>query len=371
VAETRDLSGFIEHLDGGLARMDLAVDGITCAACMAKIEADLARVPNLTRARVNLTNKRLALEWKDGALDPVRVIDRLAELGFKAHPFVTGRAEAEEEQESRFLLRCLAVAGFAAMNVMLLSVSVWSGNVTDITPEQRDFFHWLSALIALPAAAYAGRPFFRSAIRALLAGGVNMDVPITLGVVLALGMSVFETLAHAEHAYFDSALMLLTFLLAGRFLDQNMRRRTRAVAGNLAALKAETAVKFVTPEEIREVPVAAIHPGDLVLVRPGERISVDGEVVDGRSDIDQSLVTGETTPFSAGRGTPVYTGTVNLSGTLRIRVTAAAKGTLLDEVTRLLDKAVQARSRYVRLAERTARLYAPLVHTTALLTLIG
>jgi Cu2+-exporting ATPase len=284
---------------------------------------------------------------------------------------VPGRAEAEEEQESRFLLRCLAVAAFAAMNIMLLSVSVWSGNASDITAEQRDFFHWLSALIALPAAAYAGQPFFRSAIRALLAKSVNMDVPITLGVVLALGMSVFETLGHAEHAYFDSAVMLLTFLLAGRFLDQNMRRRTRAVAGNLAALKAETAVKFVTPEEIREVPVAAVHPGDTVLVRPGERISVDGEVIDGRSEIDQSLVTGETAPFSAGRGTPVYAGTMNLSGTLRIRVTAAAKGTLLDEVTRLLDKAVQARSRYVRLAERAARLYAPLVHTTALMTMLG
>jgi Cu2+-exporting ATPase len=256
------------------------------------------------------------------------------------------------------------------MNIMLLSVSVWSGNATDITPEQRDFFHWLSALIALPAAAYAGRPFFRSAVRALLARTVNMDVPITLGVVLALAMSVAETLAHAEHAYFDSAVMLLTFLLAGRYLDQNMRRRTRAFASNLAALKVETAVKFVAPEEIREVPVSAVHAGDLVLVRPGERISVDGVVTEGRSEIDQSLVTGETAPVAAQAGTSVYAGTVNLSGTLRVRV-AAAKGTLLDEVTRLLDNAVQARSRYVRLAERAARLYAPLVHTTALATLLG
>ena len=164
-------------------------------------------------------------------------------------------------------------------------------------------------------------------------------------------------------------MMLLTFLLVGRFLDQNMRRRTRAVAANLAALKAETAVKFVTPEEIREVPVSTIQPGDLVLVRPGERISVDGVVIDGRSDIDQSLVTGETAPLAAVRGTNVYAGTVNLSGTLRLRVAAAAKGTLLDEVTRLLDNAVQARSRYVRLAERAAKLYAPLVHATALTTL--
>ncbi len=371
MSEARDLSAFIERLDGGIARMDLAVDGITCAACMARIESDLARVPNVTRARVNLTNRRLALEWREGMLEPNQVIERLAELGFKAYPFSPGRAETAEEQESRFLMRCLAVAAFAAMNIMLLSVSVWSGNVSDITVEQRDFFHWLSALIALPAAAYAGQPFFRSAVRALLARSLNMDVPITLGVVLALGMSVIETLGHAHHAYFDSAMMLLTFLLVGRFLDQNMRRRTRAVAANLAALKAETAVKFVTPEEIREVPVSTIQPGDLVLVRPGERISVDGVVVDGRSDIDQSLVTGETAPLAAVRGTNVYAGTVNLSGTLRLRVAAAAKGTLLDEVTRLLDNAVQARSRYVRLAERAAKLYAPLVHATALTTFIG
>jgi Cu2+-exporting ATPase len=371
MAETRDLTHFIEPLDGGLARMDLAVDGITCPACMAKIEADLAQVPNLTRARLNLTNRRLALEWKAGALDPTRVIDRLAELGFKAYPFSPNRAEAEEGEEARFLLRCLAVAGFAAMNIMLLSVSVWSGNASDITPEQRDFFHWLSALIALPAAAYAGQPFFRSAVRALMARSVNMDVPITLGVVLALGMSVVETLGHAEHAYFDSAVMLLAFLLIGRFLDQNMRRRTRTVASNLAALKAETAVKFVTPDEIREVPVTAVQAGDLVLVRPGERITVDGVVTEGRSEIDQSLVTGETAPVAAAPGIAVYAGTVNLSGTLRVRVAAAAKGTLLDEVTRLLDNAVQARSRYVRLAERAARLYAPLVHTTAFATLLG
>ena len=123
------------------------------------------------------------------------------------------------------------------MNVMMLSIPVWSGNATDMLPEQRDFFHWLSALIVLPAAAYAGQPFFRSAWRALRVGGVNMDVPIRIGVVLALGMSVVETIHHAEHAYFDAAMMLLTFLLVGRYLDQNMRRRTRAVAGNLAALE--------------------------------------------------------------------------------------------------------------------------------------
>jgi Cu2+-exporting ATPase len=338
---------------------------------MMAIEGGLNAVPNVTRARVNLTNRRVAVEWRDGALDPARVVERLAELGYRAYPFDQSRAEAEEEKENRFLLRCLGVAAFAAMNIMLLSVSVWSGNVTDITSEQRDFFHWLSALIALPAAAYAGQPFFRSATRAVLARNLNMDVPITLGVLLALGMSVIETLHHAEHAYFDSATMLLAFLLIGRALDQSMRRRTRAIAGNLAALRAETAVKFVSLEEIREVPVESIRAGDLVLVRPGERIAIDGVVIEGRSEIDQSLVTGETTPIAVRKGDMVYAGTMNVSGTLRVRVSAAASGTLLDEITRLLDNAVQARSRYVRLADRAAKLYAPMVHLTALTTMVG
>jgi Cu2+-exporting ATPase len=371
MAEARDLTHFVKHLDGGVARIDLAVDGITCAACMMAIEGGLSAVPHVTRARVNLTNRRVAVEWEDGALDPTRFIDRLAELGYRAYPFEPARAEAAEEQEGRFLLRCLGVAAFAAMNIMLLSVSVWSGNVTDMTPEQRDFFHWLSALIALPAAAYAGQPFFRSAVRALMTRNLNMDVPITLGVLLALGVSVSETLHHAPHAYFDSAMMLLTFLLIGRVLDQNMRRRTRAVAGNLAALRAETAVKFVSAEEIREVPVESIRPGDLVLVRPGERIAIDGVVVEGRSNIDHSLVTGETAHVPARKGSMVYAGTLNIGGTLRVRVSATAKGTLLDEVTRLMDNAVQARTRYVRLADRAARLYAPVVHLTALSTMIG
>lgn len=368
---TRDFSHYVRAAGDGIKHIDLAVEGVHCAGCMAKIERGLSAIPDVTLARVNLTDRRVALEWKQGTLDPARFIDRLEELGYKAYPYETESAEATEVAESRFLLRCLGVAAFATMNVMMLSIPVWSGNVSDMLPEQRDFFHWLSALIALPAAAYAGQPFFRSAWRALSAKTTNMDVPISIGVCLALGMSVVETIHHAEHAYFDAAIMLLTFLLVGRFLDQNMRRRTRAVAGNLAALKAETAAKFVGPDEISQVPVAAIHPGDIVLLRPGERCAVDGTVIEGRSEIDQSLITGETLYVTAEQGTAVYAGSMNISGTLRVRVSAASEATLLAEITRLLDNALQARSRYMRLADRASRLYAPVVHATALITILG
>jgi Cu2+-exporting ATPase len=368
---TRDFSHYVKHLGSGLAHIDLAVEGVSCAGCMSKIERGLSALPDVTLARVNLTDRRVALEWKEGALDPVSFIDRLAELGYKAYPFETVSAETAEVENSRFLLRCLGVAAFATMNVMMLSIPVWSGNVSDMLPEQRDFFHWMSALIALPAAAYAGQPFFRSAFNALRTGNVNMDVPISIGVILALGMSIVETVGHAEHAYFDAAIMLLTFLLVGRYLDQSMRRRTRAVAGNLAALKAETATKFVGPDEIWVVPAAAIRAGDIVLLRPGERCAVDGTVIDGRSEIDQSLITGETRHAAVEAGSAVYAGSLNISGALRIRVSAAAEGTLLAEIQRLLDHAAQARSRYVQLADRASRLYAPVVHATALLTMIG
>lgn len=367
----RDFSHYVRDAGSGLSHIDLAVEGVSCAGCMSKIERGLSAIPDVTLARVNLTDRRVALEWRDGALDPARFIDRLAELGYKAYPFEPVRAEALETEQASFLLRCLGVAAFAAMNVMMLSVPVWSGNVTDMIPEQRDFFHWLSALIALPAAAYSGQPFFISAFRALRARSTNMDVPISIGIVLALAMSVVETLHHAEHVYFDAALMLITFLVAGRYLDQSMRRRTRAVAGNLAALKTETATKFVGADEIREVPIAAVQAGDIVLLRPGERAGVDGTVIEGQSKIDQSLITGETLPVKAGPGTAVYAGTLNLSGALRVRVAAASEGTLLAEISRLLENAVQARSRYVQLADRASRLYAPVVHATAFLTMLG
>src|SRR6266478_2146505 len=270
-------------------------------------------------------------------------------------------------------------------------------NATDITTQQRGFFDGLSAVVALAAAACADRPFFNSAARALAAGRLNINVPIGVGVVLALGMSIFETLQQRTHVYFDFALMLLTLLLVGRTLEQAMRRRTGAAAGNFVAPRAETLTKFVSDTELAKVPAASVEPGDLVLVRPGERIAVDGVIIEGRSEIDQSLVTGETLPVSAAKDGMVYAGTLNVSGTLRVKVITApppypppaptlpspACGGGLgrgagegregerDDVTGMRDRARAARTRYVRLADRAARLYSPLAHAAAFATLLG
>ncbi len=370
-AETIDLSVFARARGDGVMSMEFAVEGVACGGCIGRIETALRMLPGIVEARLNFTNRRLFVAWTAGSISPAVIVDALRRLGYAAHPFAPRAAEESEAKRANELLRCLAVAGFAAMNIMLLSVSVWSGNVTDITPETRDLFHWLSALIALPAAAYAGRPFFRSAFSALKAHAVNMDVPISLGILLALGMSVYETANHATHAYFDSAVMLIFFLLCGRYLEHAMRRRTRAVAGNLAALKADIAHRILDGGEIVQIPAEALKENDRILLRPGDRIPADGVVLGGKSDLDQSLITGETHQRDVATGAEVYAGSIVLNGTLTVRVKAAGGNTLLDEIDRLLDKAVKAKSRYVRLADRAAGYYAPVVHTAAALTFIG
>ncbi len=366
-----DWSAYTVAAPDGRRRLELAVEGITCAACMSDIERGLRPIPGVAAARVNLASRRVAVTYDPARVQPDAVLARMQAIGYPAHPFDPANRGTGRSEQSKRLLKCLGVAGFGTMNVMLMSVSVWSGNVTDITPETRDFFHFVSALIAIPCVAYAARPFYESALGALKRRAVNMDVPISIGITLAMGLSIVNTLTHAREAYFDSALMLLFFLLAGRFLDENMRRRTAVEAETLATLRADNAVRIGDDGALRQVPVSRIRPGDHVLVRPGERVPVDGAVRSGASEIDTSLVTGETLPARAARGDMVHAGTLNGFGTLTVEVTAAAEGTLVAEIERLIGEAQSAKAGTLRLADRAAKAYAPVVHTAAALTLIG
>ncbi|CAO4139259.1 heavy metal translocating P-type ATPase [Methylorubrum aminovorans] len=368
----RDYAAFIAAQPDGSFRAEFAVEGVRCAACMNAIERGLAPLPGVASARLNFSDRRLAVTWRrEAEPDIPAVLAALEGLGYTAQPFAPGRLADAEAAETKRLIRALAVAGFASMNVMLLAISVWAGNVSDMTPENRDLFHWIQALIALPAAAYAGRPFYEGAFRGLKAGRVTMDFPITLGVVLTLVMSVVESLQGATHAYFDGAVMLLFFLLIGRVLDQTMRRRTRAFAENLATLRSERATVAEPDGGLRDVPLAELVPGARILVRPGERVPADGLVEHGTSDLDQSLVTGETAAITVRGGDRVFAGALNGSGALTVTVTAAAGASLLDEVEGLMRRALEARSRALVLADRATRLYVPLVHAAAALTLVG
>lgn len=347
-------------------RLSLSIPGVHCAACISTVEKALAAVPGVQDARVNLTLKRANIS-ADPDMDADRLIQALADVGYEAHELDAGSLSATEtDKAGRELLMRLAVAGFASMNVMLLSVSVWSG----AEAATRDLFHWISAAIALPTIVFSGQPFFRNAFAALKTGRLNMDVPIVLAIVLAVVTSLWETSLSGEHAYFDAALTLVFFLLAGRYLDHRTRAVARSAAEELAALEVPRATVLRDGAE-QTLPVAEVAVGDLVLVRPGGRMPVDGDIVEGASEIDRSLLTGETLPVAATVGQAVSAGEVNLTGPLTIRAKAVGKDTSLHQMADLVAIAESGRSRYTSLADRASKLYAPGVHILSALSFLG
>jgi len=367
----------VEIQPDGTRRLNLVVETLDCAACLPAIEGSLAGLPGLRQARVNLTTRRLTLVWDESAPPLVSLLRPVLAQGHRLAPFAPGALDRLVEGERRLLVRCLGVAGFAAANVMLLSVSVWAGlwsadgGEGDMGPATRQLLHWLSAMIAVPAVLYAGRPFFRSALAALKAARLNMDVPIALAVTLATSLSLFETLRGGSIAYFDAALSLLFFLLLGRLLDHAVRARARSAAENLLALQAGSAAVVLPDGRVEHRPLQALAAGDTVLVAAGERLPVDGVVALGRSDLDTSPLTGESLPQAVGPGATVHAGALNLTGALRIRTTAVGQQSLLARLQDLVATAEQGRAGAVRLADRVARLYAPAVHILALVTAVG
>ena len=348
----------------GLRQTELSVPTIHCGGCIQKIERALNGLDGVERARVNLSTKRVMIRWRAGRAPPPFVATL---IGLGHEPHLQEAQPDDRDKTLSELIRALAVAGFAASNIMLLSVSVWSG----AEPATRDLFHWLSAVIALPALVYSGRIFFRSAWQALRRGRTNMDVPISIGVLLAFGMSLYDTIHSGRHAYFDASITLLFFLLIGRTLDHVMREKARVAVRGLARLAPRGAFVARADGAHHYLPVAEIEPGMTILVAAGERVPVDGRVESGTSDLDCSLVTGESTPLPVDPGSTLQAGTLNLTGPLTIKATEAAKDSFLAEMIRLMETAEAARSGYRRMADRAARLYAPLVHAAALLSFVG
>ncbi|WP_119269535.1 heavy metal translocating P-type ATPase [Taklimakanibacter deserti] len=366
--EAEEAKRWVSFAGPGLSRIELIVPGIHCAACIRNIEAALQEIKSVVSARVNLTARRVTITWRDGEVEPQAFIERLGGLGYLARPFDPRESGfLQDDREGSALLRAFVVAGFAASNIMLFSGFVWTG----ADAASRDLFHWLSALIALPTVIYSGRPFFASALAALRHGRVNMDVPISLGVSLATLMSLFETINSGAHAYYDAAVSLLFFLLVGRYLDHLMRARARSAISQLMTLTPAVATAVEADGSHRQIPAKGLKPGMMMAVAAGERFAADGEIAEGSSDVDRSIMTGESAPEAVKRGNPVQAGMLNLTGALLVKVTATGNDTFLADLIRLMAAAEQNQSAYVRIADRLARFYSPAVHILAATTLAG
>ncbi len=357
-------------LGNGLKQTDLGVPEVYCGACIATIEKALHDLPSVERARVNLSTKRVSVVWRDTvngeATDPVEIVRTIVtSTGYSAHLF-NDAEEAADAMKSK-LLRGVAVCGFAAANIMLLSVSVWSG----ADASTRDMFHWISAMIAAPALIYGGRFYYQSAWNAVRRGRTNMDVPIALAITLSYVVSLWETMNHGQHAWFDATVSLLFFLLIGRTLDHLMRERARASISGLARLSPRGAMVLGVDDSREYRPVSDIRPRDRIAIAAGDRIPVDGIVESGASDLDVSIVNGESAPHPVSAGAAVQAGMLSLTGSLVLKATAAARDSFLSEIVTLMEAAEGSRAGYRRLADRVAQFYSPAVHLLAITALLA
>lgn len=367
-----DLSGFLNRRADGGASLDLLVQGARCAGCLGKIEAAVQALPDVASARMNLTSRKLSVTFKGEGADAGRVVTTLDRLGYPATPFDPGQARLEHDREGKRLIMAMAVAAFGAMNTMMFSVPIWAGLFgQELGPATRTVMMWFSGVVGAPCALYAGMPFFQSAWRSLRARRANMDVPISIGILLTLAISFSETVLGGRDAYFDAAVSLLFLLLIGRWLDHQLRAKARSAAGDLLALQAPAAHALGSDGIERAIPLSQVAVGDRLIVRPGERVPVDGVVLAGRSELDNSPLTGETLPAPIEAGAACHAGALNLSGVLTIRATARSEDSSLAAVARLVEIGAQSKSRYVRLADKAAAIYVPVVHLAALATFAG
>ena len=206
---------FVDHMIDGESQLSVLISGVHCAGCIQKIESTLTKEQDIKAARLNFSTKRLSISWTGNDSRANDFVKKIENLGYGVMPYSPDKEQEQTKEQSRFLLMCLGVSGFAMGNIMLLSIGLWTTSGDTMGVATRDFMHWISATIALPTILFAGRPFFRSALKALKSGHTNMDVPISLALILASTMSLYETISHGEHIYFDSAVMLMFFLLSG------------------------------------------------------------------------------------------------------------------------------------------------------------
>ncbi len=359
-------AGFVRHETDGRCSLRLAVEGMTCAGCAFKIEKLLNANENVN-ARVNLTEKRLTLVWSGDDARGNDLIEKATGLGFRFSPIKTSE---EGDRQTRELMRAMAVAGFSSGNLMIFSLALWFSTRETMGGSTRDLMYWYSALIALPTVVYSGMPFFRSAWGALKSGRTNMDVPISVAVILTTATSLFEAVRGGQHIYFDSAVMLLFLLLVGRYLDAKARAQTRSAASDLLMLMGGTAAVVDPAGQVSRIPAADVRAGMTLLVTKGEKILADG-ISPRDLTVDAAALTGETLPQVVTAGAPLLAGMISLGDAAQVQVQKSQTDSLMSDIITLMQKVEQGNARYVNLADKIAGWYTPLVHALALATFIG
>lgn len=357
MSDVSAITAFQRDEGNGLLGISCTVSDMHCGGCAIKIEAQISKVRGVIRAHTNATTKRLNFVWDPSVNTADNILDALFNIGYTATPFVEDTKQLKEIS----LLVPLAVAGFATMNVMAISFSVWAGLVTDMGDNTRQFLNLISAGIATPAILYSGKVFFGPAWKALRHRQMPMDVPIALAIITTVLASFYELLQRSEHVYFDAAISLIFFLLIGRALEQGMRKRSESASDNLRHMLQGRAIRLNLDNSREDLLAEDLQVGDRVLVMPGERIPADGILLSARAYVDESIINGESLAKIADAGQNLIAGSQIVDAAVELRITAVGSGSRLSEIVALTEAAEAHRGATQLLADKFARAYGPVV----------
>ena len=353
---------------GTKREIHLLVEGIHCAACVWLIERSLGQVPGIIGAQVNLSGKRLLLAWDNTQIKLSQIIAHLGQIGYAAVPYDPEVAEGRIKKQNRALLLRMAFAGFAMMNLLWISIALYSGADQS---EFRSLFHWVGFSLATPTLLYSGYPFLHSAWTGLRRMHLTMDLPIAIGAISTYAYSVYITLNQSVigEVYYDTVVNFLFVILVGRYLEAMSKRQAVASTQRLLDLQPRAATVLREGKSVL-LPIRAVQPNDIVLVKPGDQIPVDGIVIDGRSNVDESMLSGESIPVVKEQGSKVSAGTVNTDSSLTIRVDGTLRNTSLGRIINLVEEAQASRAPIQCTADRIVPWFVAATLTLATLTFI-
>ncbi len=358
---------YVEQL-ADTRRIHLLIEGIHCAACVWLIERSLAKYKGVISAEVNLTAKRLFLTWDNTQTALSEVLQILANIGYSAVPFDPDTAEGALAKRHRSLLYRMAFSGFAMMNLMWISIALYSGASEG---EFKNWFHWIGFIIATPTFFYAGYPFLRNAFLGLKTRHLTMDLPIAIGATVTYSYSTFVTVSDSitGHVYFDTVVNFLFVILVGRYLEAISKRQALSATARLLDMQPKLA-NLVTDDVVKIVTLRALKINDVVLVKPGEKVPVDGIVIDGVSAVDESMLTGESLPVTKSIGDVVVAGSINGEGAFKVQAKHILKGTALAKIVDLMEEAQCSKAPIQTLADKIVPWFVFITLTLAIFTFI-
>ena len=350
--DSPDVLADLTTSQGERNKIELSISGISCAACAWLIERRLKQIPGLHSISVNSGTQRAMVEWQPTQLKLSRILQEIATLGYQASPFAADEEEKNYKEELRRYLKRLAVSGVLSMQVMMLAIALYFGEWTGIDPEHQDYLRWISMLLTAPVAFYAALPFLTSAWRSIYNRKMNMDVPVSLAIYYTYFASAYATLTESGEVYFESVCMFVFFLQLGKFFEYRARSKARDATSNLLKIMPVTATQLIDGQP-QNTSAKRLQAGDMILVKAGETLPADGEVISGSSSVDESMLSGEYLPVHKDPGAQVLAGSINHDGVLQVQVSQPLALSRLGQIIQLQQDTLNQKP---QLAEKTDQL---------------